>query len=306
MRRHAMPCNGPEGAGRGVGEVAGSGLLSQQAITGHIHGSIRMTNIVSGSPVSIPQAGDHSGAVTNINVSRKKNGFITCSGDGTIKIFNDKKVLEAALTLEAPVATVCYLNHDGDILAGLRDKLIVIQEKVYAKARQHLQQARLAALATAREQGADGDALAEDGLLQVAEESLQVAGVLDEGSSDDSGNESGDSVRSEDMLEEDPQWGPRRPRCVESTAVLDAHSEEDAFEAAAAEGMPMVPQLLLEKTAKPKKRRGRRRKANKFMGDLQLQMKLGQSRNNDILLGIQEFKVAETLTSHIGFLPNSK
>ena len=65
------------------------------------------------------QAGDHSGAVGDIKVNTELQHFLTCSSDGTIKIFDAFKRLESALALQSPIACICYLNNQGDILAGI-------------------------------------------------------------------------------------------------------------------------------------------------------------------------------------------
>eukprot|EP00976_Prorocentrum_cordatum_P085295 1186019-Prorocentrum_minimum.AAC.3 len=44
------------------------------------------------------------------------------------------------MALESPVTCVCYLNKEGDILAGIGDKLIVIHAKVYIEYRQFREQ----------------------------------------------------------------------------------------------------------------------------------------------------------------------
>jgi len=64
------------------------------------------------------QAGDHSAKVTDIKVNTELQHFLTCSLDGTVKVFDAQKRLESALAMESPIACVCYLNNSGDIVAG--------------------------------------------------------------------------------------------------------------------------------------------------------------------------------------------
>jgi len=273
------------------------GLLEKKLITGHAHGTIRMTNMVSGQAIPIPQAGDHAAAVSDINISPKLQHFVTCSHDGTIKVFDNEKRLEAALALEAPVSCVCYLNTSGDILAGLGDKLIVIRASVHMSIR--------------KPRATDVGSLSV--ITQDITLDTPVPGLPSTepriGDEDDEEDDSEDEVRSHEDIEGDQQWGPRRPRCTESDKIPGGGWEEDEdlkAEAELEELSAPVPPLNLPNTkpAAKKKKTRRRKTAKKLMGEIQVVAGLGRARDADILLGVQEFKAAETITAHIGFLPS--
>jgi len=44
--------------------------------------------------------------------------FLTCSLDGSIKLFDDQKRLVQGMALEAPITCCAFLNNQGDIIAG--------------------------------------------------------------------------------------------------------------------------------------------------------------------------------------------
>ena len=53
-----------------------------------------MLDVETGRPVPVSQAGDHTTAVADIHVSEPLKHFLTCSADGTLKVFDDQKRLE--------------------------------------------------------------------------------------------------------------------------------------------------------------------------------------------------------------------
>eukprot|EP00976_Prorocentrum_cordatum_P085296 1186019-Prorocentrum_minimum.AAC.4 len=55
---------------------------------------VRMLDLQTGRPVPVSQSGDHSAAVADIHVSEGLKHFLTCSSDGTLKVFDDQKRLE--------------------------------------------------------------------------------------------------------------------------------------------------------------------------------------------------------------------
>lgn len=97
--------------------------LGKTLIVGQAFGSIRMFHLVHGTPLSTPAAGDHAAQVTSVRASPFLRLFLTCSLDGSIKLFDEMKRLVQGMAMEAPITCCAFLNTRGDILAGACSRL---------------------------------------------------------------------------------------------------------------------------------------------------------------------------------------
>jgi len=293
--------------------------INRSLITGHVFGSIRLLNLVDGSPVAVPQAGDHSGKVLDIKVNAELEHFLTCSNDGSIKVFDSEKRLEQAMAMESPISCVCYLNGKGDILAGFGDRLIVIRANLYINhRRQREERSRLRDaynyMTNEDERAVPTEALLKMKELKAAVDQFSEHGDYDEDDSDYASSDSDDERSCEDLeIATDSIWGPRQPRDPDNPRV-PAVDWDDTLNSETVERLHaqltsgnFVPLLNLpgqvEVKKKKKKKKKKMKKNDKPSNEFQLVGCLERKREAGIAFGLQEYKALNSITSHIQLLP---
>ncbi|KAJ8047090.1 Transcriptional repressor tup11 [Holothuria leucospilota] len=76
---------------------------------------------------------DHSGPVLSVDSCSRLGVYVSCSGDGVIKIWNENKVLCTEITVEESLTAAKFLNQEGDLLVGYKNHLFCIhRNKVLA------------------------------------------------------------------------------------------------------------------------------------------------------------------------------
>eukprot|EP00241_Pyramimonas_parkeae_P017080 CAMPEP_0114280374 /NCGR_PEP_ID=MMETSP0059-20121206/2402_1 /TAXON_ID=36894 /ORGANISM="Pyramimonas parkeae, Strain CCMP726" /LENGTH=630 /DNA_ID=CAMNT_0001400767 /DNA_START=75 /DNA_END=1969 /DNA_ORIENTATION=+ len=283
--------------------------INRSLITGHVFGSIRLLNLVDGSPVAVPQAGDHSGKVLDIKVNAELEHFLTCSNDGSIKVFDSEKRLEQAMAMESPISCVCYLNGKGDILAGFGDRLIVIRANLYINhRRQREERSRLRDaynyMTNEDERAVPTEALLKMKELKAAVDQFSEHGDYDEDDSDYASSDSDDERSCEDLeIATDSIWGPRQPRDPDNPRV-PAVDWDDTLNSETVERLhaQLTSGNFVVKKKKRKKKK-KMKKNDKPSNEFQLVGCLERKREAGIAFGLQEYKALNSITSHIQLLP---
>lgn len=279
-------------------------VINGRLLTGHTGGAICMTDLESGELVDIPQSGDHGAPVGSISVSQKLQHFVTASMDGTIKVFDATKRLERALALEAPVSCACYLNDNGDIVAGMRDKLLIVRVNTYRlrEAMPFEPDVAEPTPAPSRPTTRNDSVAGTLGDVALTEEAAAAAArELEEGDGDEDGDETDDEDRF-------PSWeevAETLPEMADAEAALDAAAEAAFAEAIARAEMEKAGKAgstAGEKKMSLKKRRAklraRRKKANMRL-DGGLAHLARTTKDPEIIVSLQEYKAAEVMTAHV-------
>ncbi|MEW5315346.1 MAG: hypothetical protein WDW38_006784 [Sanguina aurantia] len=110
-------------------------MLEGRVLVGTVGGSVHVVDAAKGrSSSSSLSNGDHLDAVTGISPSVYLQHFVTSSRDSHVKVYDRDKGLKASLYMGGPVLASCYLNDEGDILAGLGHRLVLVRASKYLSA----------------------------------------------------------------------------------------------------------------------------------------------------------------------------
>ncbi|KAL3143046.1 hypothetical protein ABBQ38_003321 [Trebouxia sp. C0009 RCD-2024] len=94
-------------------------------------GGVHLVNLESGDLLASPKAEDHDSPVTGLSAHMTLQHFISCGTDGMIKVYDRRKQLKRTMHLLEPVFSASFLNDQGDIIAALNKKLVVIRADSY-------------------------------------------------------------------------------------------------------------------------------------------------------------------------------
>ncbi|PIK39582.1 hypothetical protein BSL78_23589, partial [Apostichopus japonicus] len=116
-------------------------------LVGHEDGSVILYKFSPGTMLgqacSLPDQDeddkvDHTQSVLSVDSCTTLGIFISCSGDGIIKVWNQDKVLCTEILVEDSLTSAKFLNQLGDILIGYKNHLFYIhRSKVFSSIQKH-------------------------------------------------------------------------------------------------------------------------------------------------------------------------
>lgn len=78
-------------------------------------------------------AATHGQPITSLAPNAHLQHVVSCSLDGTLKLWNSGRALSRTLLIGQQLSCACFLDSDGDLVVGIDHKVILIRAAMYRK-----------------------------------------------------------------------------------------------------------------------------------------------------------------------------